>query len=93
MAKLDRRTIKHEALLSALRAVWQARAKALDALAAKELAAANDPSSDQSIVVEREEFERAQDAVDHALKRLKWFEYRNASSKQVVRRVEPRPHL
>ena len=73
----DRRAVKHQALLGDLRAVWQERAVALNALAAKELAAATDPAADPSTIAEREQFERAQAAVERALKRVKWFEYRN----------------
>jgi hypothetical protein len=90
MAMSDRLASKHQALLSALRAVWQERAAALNVLAAKELSAATDASSDPSTLAEREQFENAQAAVERALKRLKWFEYRNMRppNRKVARRVE-----
>jgi len=76
---VDRSVARRKALLDALMPVWQEREAALKIIAAKEIAAVGGVACEPPTAEERERFERAQAAVERALQRLRWFDYRNVA--------------
>jgi len=76
---VDRNIARRKALLDALMPAWAEREAALKVLAGKEIAAVRGLACEPPTAEERERFERAQAAVERALQRLRWFDYRHVA--------------
>jgi len=84
---VDRSVARRKALLDALMPLWQEREAALKIIAGKEIAAVRGLACEPPTAEERDRFERAQAAVERALQRLRWFDYRHVA--RPVRGPEP----